>query len=461
MFTDIVGYTALMGSDEDRAFEILSKNREIHTQLIEKYNGTLIKEMGDGMLIRFDLASDAVYCAIEIQKKCKEQDIPLKIGVHEGELVFEGADVIGDAVNVASRLESGTQTGCISISGSVYHDIKNRSDIQTKFIKEKRFKNVYEPIKVYEILCEVIGDQSKSDQKSFGKINRKSVILIIGVLALFGAIFIVWKMIPASIAVEMDKSIAVLPFKNLSPDNDNQYYCDGQWEAVQSKLSRLSGLQVTSTQSTEQYRSSILSIRQIAKDLGVNYLVQGSLQKYDDKIRIIVKLINAKTDVQIWAEEYTREESDIFSLQNEIALHVANALSVKLSILESKALSSEKSIDPEVYDTYLSAKNQLRKFFKTRDPSLISSASSKLFEVIEKEPNYADAYLDLANCYRVSRPTFPRSDSSMSLVQKAVVLEPDNATAHYVLGIYYMYHNYNPRLAVQEYNRARELNERH
>ena len=148
MFTDIVGYTALMGSDEDRAFEVLARNREIHKKLINQYNGTLIKEMGDGMLISFNLASEAVRCAIEIQKASKVHGLPLKIGIHEGEMVFEGNDVLGDGVNIASRLQENTPESCITISASVYRDIKNKSDIKTEFIGEKEFKNVDEPINV-------------------------------------------------------------------------------------------------------------------------------------------------------------------------------------------------------------------------------------------------------------------------------------------------------------------------
>jgi len=142
MFTDIVGYTALMGSDEDRAFETLRKNREIHAKLIEQFNGHLIKEMGDGMLISFGLASEAVHCAIEIQKGAKSHDIPLKIGIHEGEMVFEDQDVLGDGVNVASRIQDNTESGCITISESVYRDIRNKAGILTEFVDEKHFKNI-------------------------------------------------------------------------------------------------------------------------------------------------------------------------------------------------------------------------------------------------------------------------------------------------------------------------------
>jgi adenylate cyclase len=152
MFSDIVGYTALMGSDEDRAFEILRKNREIHSKFIERFNGALIKEMGDGMLISFDLVSDAVRCAIELQKASKKQDIPLKIGIHEGEVVFEGNDVLGDGVNISSRIQDKAEKGYILVSGSVYRDIKNKHDIKTRFAGEATLKNVEESIRVF-VIC--------------------------------------------------------------------------------------------------------------------------------------------------------------------------------------------------------------------------------------------------------------------------------------------------------------------
>jgi len=153
MFTDIVGYTALMGKDEDRAFDMLRRNHSLHQDLIEKHNGNLIKEIGDGTLASFPLASNAVRCAINIQEEARNQNIPLKIGIHEGEMVFAGADVLGDSVNIASRLQEDAQTGCIWISASVYRNIKNKADIKAKFLAEKTFKNVDEPIKIYSVFC--------------------------------------------------------------------------------------------------------------------------------------------------------------------------------------------------------------------------------------------------------------------------------------------------------------------
>jgi hypothetical protein len=293
MFTDIVGYTALMGSDEDRAFEVLSKNKEIHTEVVQKYNGTLVKEIGDGMLLSFNLASEAVYCAIEIQRKCNEQNIPLKIGIHEGETVLQGTDVLGDAVNVASRLEADTKQGCITISGSVYRDIKNRSDIHTRFVKEKRFKNVDDPIKVYEVLCGRNSDKSISNKYSNRRINRKSVIFIIGFLVVIGAGFVVWKLIPTSIPDDIDKSIAVKPFWNESNDTTNIYFVNGMMEDIRNNLFKISNLRVVSRTTMEKYRDTDMSSYEIVKKENVSYLLEGSVQKLGNQVKIHAQLILA------------------------------------------------------------------------------------------------------------------------------------------------------------------------
>ena len=234
MFTDIVGYTALMGSNEDRAIEVLHKNREIHAELIEKYNGNLIKEMGDGMLVSFNLASDAVRSAIEIQNACKKQAIPLKIGIHEGEMVFSGSDVLGDGVNIASRLQEDSQKGCITISGSVYRDIKNKPTIKTEFVKEKRFKNVDEPIKVYQVIYEeeaISNDNNKisydSQPGKIGNINyrtKKFLLATTFVLILFFILTAIWYSDRRS-KIEWAKGPALIEIEqHLNADNRSDAY---------------------------------------------------------------------------------------------------------------------------------------------------------------------------------------------------------------------------------------------
>jgi class 3 adenylate cyclase len=191
MFTDIVGYTALMGSDEDKAFKILRKNRNIQKPLIKKYNGKWLKEMGDGILASFNNSSDSVRYAGEIQHAVKKEGIALRIGIHEGEVVFEGGDVLGDGVNVASRLEEIADDGCINISGAVFKDIKNKAGISTEFIEEKTLKNVDEPVKVYRVSCEESNNETnqthtkrKFSIKYIYYLFAGFVIIIVSVLAI-------------------------------------------------------------------------------------------------------------------------------------------------------------------------------------------------------------------------------------------------------------------------------------
>ena len=295
MFTDIVGYTGLMGSDEDRAFEVLRKNREVHANFIEKYNGTLIKEMGDGMLISFNLASDAVRCAIEIQKACKKEDIPLKIGIHEGEMVFEGSDVLGDGVNIASRIQDHTDEGCITISGSVYRDIKNKSGIKAEFIGEKSFKNVEEPVKVYKV-C--------------------------------GKDFVAEEQIEVSPVIKDKKSIAVLPFVNISNDPDQEYFCDGLSEELLNGLAQLDNLKVAARTSSFSFKGQDVDIVEIGHKLRVNTVLEGSVRKSGNRLRITAQLINIADGFHLWSERYDRQMDDIFDIQDEISLSILDTLKV-------------------------------------------------------------------------------------------------------------------------------------
>jgi hypothetical protein len=247
MFTDIVGYTALMGSDEDKAFKVLRKNREIQRPIIKKYRGECLKEMGDGILASFHTASDAVRCAGEIQQAVKEEGIGLRIGIHEGEVVFEGGDVLGDGVNVASRLEEFAEEGCINISGAVYSNIKNKAGIRTEFIEEKKLKNVYDPIRVYKVLSdEEVDKQGGKERKSTKpQINILRFILYgLGIAII--VIFLIWKFIPFKENIVLEKSIAVRPFWNESDDPENEYFVNGMCEEIRTHLSKIADLKVFS-----------------------------------------------------------------------------------------------------------------------------------------------------------------------------------------------------------------------
>ena len=359
MFTDIVGYTALMGSDEVEAFDTLKKNREIHIEILEKFKGVLIKEMGDGMLISIDLASDAVRCAIELKNACKEENIPLTIGIHDGEMVFAGKDVLGDGVNIASRLQEGARDGSIHISESVYRNIKNKPGLNARFIREKEFKNVDEPVKVYEVLDET-NKPAENESTKHGKM-----------------------------------SIAVLPFVNMSNDTDQEYFCDGMTEEIINALAHVENLKVIARTSAFMFKGRLEDIREIGRKLDVRTILEGSVRKAGDKIRVTAQLINVADGSHMWSERYDRNLEDVFAIQDDISLSIVEILKVKLFGNEKDAIVKKYTDNIDANLLFLKGRqSRLRKnyeeFFKALD---------YLENSIEIDPEFSVAYAEIAFTY--------------------------------------------------------------
>ncbi len=268
MFTDIVGYSALMEEDEQKAFDLLIKNRNIQKPIIEKYNGEWLKEMGDGVLASFSTVTEAVNCAKEIQQACLyESDLSLRIGIHQGEVIFDGKDVFGRGVNIASRIEPLAPAGGILVTEAVHNSILNKLDIESTFIQEKRLKNVKKPVKLYEVHVDGTdySDASKSTvyphQLSIRLSKPKKLALSVGALLvavlLTYIIFSKVKDQPSSadqFPEYIDKSIAVLPFANISDDPNQEYFSDGMMEEILNHLVKIEDLQVTSRTSVMQYK---------------------------------------------------------------------------------------------------------------------------------------------------------------------------------------------------------------
>ena len=449
VFTDIVGYTSMMGTDEDRAFEVLSKNREIHKQLINKYDGTLIKEIGDGMLVSFNLVSDAVYCAIEIQKKCKAHDIPLKIGIHEGEMVFDGADVLGDGVNIASRLQEDAHEGCIAISGKVYSDIKNRKEINSKFVKEKTFKNVGEPIKVYKVLC---GDEENQQTSSIAnevkKGRKKPYYLSIGLMAVLLAMLLIWKLMPANKAAEVEKSIAVLPFDYLSEEGNKQHLADGVMDAITRNLAKISDLKVIAGTSVEKYREHSMDVRDIGKELDVSYIIEGSFQLVGDQARLSINLINTKEGTHMWTTEYDREWSNIFKVQSEVSKKIADEIAVEITPETRTSIESTPTDDLTAYDFYLRGEEYRYRSYRHEDFMFAMHMYEKAVEI---DSSFTLAWVGLAASSRfLFWFYYDRSDERINHTKKFLdhaisldskLTEVELEKAKYLLHCERKYHN--------------------
>ena len=402
MFTDIVGYTALMGKDEDKAFDMLRRNHSLHQNLIKKHNGKLIKEIGDGTLASFPLASNAVRCAIEIQKSSKKQEIPLKIGIHEGEMVFASGDVLGDGVNIASRLQEETHEGSITISGKVYSDVKNKADINAKFIGEKTFKNVDEPIKIYSIICEKLSEDTSNLNSSKSSLPQ-------------------------------NKSIIVLPFVNISPDPEQEYFSDGLTEEIITDLSRIHDLLVISRTSAMMFKGSKSSIREITEKVNVRYVLEGSVRKAGNNLRITAQLIDGINDSHLWAEKYSGTLDDIFDIQEKVSQSIVEALKLKLTSGESKSILKRPIENIQAYEYYL--KGYSAYSIMTKDGL---DKARQYYEAAQKiTGDNAFLYAALGNVYIEYAHIWIKQEDSLNEAEdyanKALELDRETAQAYMIL----------------------------
>ncbi|MEO5582424.1 MAG: adenylate/guanylate cyclase domain-containing protein, partial [Saprospiraceae bacterium] len=331
MFTDIVGYTALMGNDEQKAFEILNKNRNIQKPYIEQYQGRWIKEIGDGVLASFNTVTDAVNAAIKIQEGCsKEKEFLLRIGIHLGEVIFEMDDVFGDAVNIAARIQAMAAPGGIFISESIYNNISNKQDIKSRFVKQEILKNVKDPVRVYEIIH--IAESDKLHEPIKEQSSKA----------------------PA-------KSIAVLPFTNMSNDPDQEYFSDGMAEEIINSLAHIKDLKIAGRTSSAQFKGKNLDLREIGKILGVSVVLEGSVRKQGNRIRITAQLINVEDGFHLFSVKYDRNMDDIFAIQDELALAITDQLKITLLGEELEAIIKVTTNNTEAYDLVLKGRFHLNR----------------------------------------------------------------------------------------------------
>ena len=365
MFTDIVGYSALMSKDEKLAMSVLEKNRNLHKEAIAKFDGEYIKEIGDGTLAIFHSSFDAVNCALEIQKACcKEHSLNVRIGIHIGDIIESEGDVFGDGVNVASRIEAAGEPGGIYISEKAYDDIKNKAGIRAEFYGEKNLKNIPDPVRIYTL----IAGQKRSETAESIRTGH---------------------------GTSKEKSIAVLPFQDMSPEKDQDYFCDGITEEIINALTHIQRLRVIARTTSFSYKNKYEDVRKIGKDLNVETILEGSLRKAGDKLRISTQLISISDGSHLWSERYDREMKDIFEIQDEISLAVAEKLKIHLFEEERKQVVKNKTQNLEAYQAYLKGLFHWNK--RTREGLL---KSIEYFEnASEIDPDYALACTGLADSY--------------------------------------------------------------
>lgn len=396
MFTDIAGFTKMMGSDSKKALHLVSDNRALQKPLIEQYGGKWLKEMGDGVLASFTSAYNAVKCAINIQQQANEHlTNKIRIGIHLGDVTLEEDDVFGDGVNIASRLESIADPGGIYISDSVHTSIRGNSDILSMYLGEVQLKNVSEKIRTHAIIGEGLPLPSKTKiKKLFNSVTKprsvfKSVsfysiligVLIIGSLLLWNRFFMN--------NIKDIQSLAVLPFSNHTGDSTQAYLASGMHFGLIGEIGQLGEIQVISRTSTLSYAETEKTIKEIASELNVDAIVEASLLKADDQINIQFNLVNAfPEERQIWSKTYEIAKENIVNLYSEVAKTVANEINFKLTPQTKDLLNKGHSVNPEAYELYLKGRFSLASL----TPKGIDIAEKYFLRSVEIDSQFAPAF---------------------------------------------------------------------
>ena len=354
---DVVGYSKLMARDEASTLAALKTHRtEIFDPETKKRGGRIVKLMGDGVLVEFPSVVGAVECAIAVQQAVSRHGGPitLRIGVHLGDMIIEGDDIYGDGVNLSARLETLADPGSVCISDVVRQSIAGKLDHDFEDLGEPDLKNMERPVRVWK--------WSADREPEKGADNNLQL---------------------------PDKpSIAVLPFTNLSGDPDQEYFADGMVEEITTALSRMRWLFVIARNSVSTYKDESPELQQVARELGVKYVLQGSVRRAEDQLRINVKLVNAETGKHLWAERYDRQLQSIFAIQDEIATSIVQALKIRLGTQETEALRARATINFEAYDLFLKGQRS----FSSRTRENISEAISLYRKAIETDPEFSRAY---------------------------------------------------------------------
>ena len=361
MFTDIVGYTALMGRDEQKAFDLLQKNRELQKPIIEKFKGRWIKELGDGVMASFNAVSDAVAAAIEIQGACnRAKDFQLRIGIHLGEVIFENEDVFGDGVNIASRIQAIANPGSIYISESVYKSISNKKDFQTRYVREEKLKNVKESVRIFQVITDGSTATHPLNFSLKTKPKRKFVIIFGLLISLLIAGYFINRFYSArdehkktnrNRIESIGKSIAVLPFVNMSADSSQEYFSDGMTESIITDLAQVPGLLVIARNSVFQFKGQSVDPVEVGNQLNVHYILQGRVQHSGDILRITVQLIETGKGFNIWGNKFDSRMKNVFLIQDDISKNIIQAL--KIAIAKEDSILKPPTQNLEAYDYYL------------------------------------------------------------------------------------------------------------
>jgi TolB-like protein/class 3 adenylate cyclase len=428
LFVDIVGYSAIMQEDEQTAVAKLNHFRDVVEIIAGELNGMIIQYYGVGALVIFNSSTDAAEFAKLLQADLNEEpQVPARVGIHMGDVLLHGGSIFGDVVNIASRIQALAPAGGIYVSEMIYRNIVNKQGLDCVFIKEEKLKNIKDPVRIYELL-------TPNSKQRIEPVQEKPL------------------------RAKQKISIAVLPFFNISNDADQEYFSDGLTEDIITQLSKINALKVVSRTSVMQYKNNHKHVKDIGRELGVSVILEGSVQRSQEQVRITAQLINVATDEHLWADSYDRNVKDIFSIQREVALSIAEVLNATLTQHEAKQLDQTPTTNLDAYDLYLRGKFLMEKRNK---PDILMAR--ELFEqAVVNDVQFANAYSGLAVTYLLA--SFRGYEDPVRMlwqakknIDQALALDPSSGESQASLGYWY-HQKFDWHAAEITYKRAIELN---
>jgi TolB-like protein/Tfp pilus assembly protein PilF len=407
---DVVGYSRLMGLDEAGTLSRLNAlRRELIDPTIAAHAGRIVKLMGDGALVEFASAVDAVTCAIEIQRQLREHDasgseanpIQFRIGINVGDIIIEGEDILGDGVNIAARVEGIAEPGGISISEDAWRQVQGKVAANFVDAGEQSLKNIARPVRVYRL--DLAPKASEAQRPMPGPPGKAS--------------------------------IAVLAFTNMSGDPEQEYFSDGISEDIITDLSKLPELHVIARNSTFRYKGKPVDVKQVGRELGVHYVLEGSVRKAGNRVRVTGQLIDAGSGAHIWADRFDRDLTDIFAVQDELTQEIISALKVKLTPEQKGRLARKGTIDVEAYNLFLRGREQALLQTKSNN----AEARTLLERAIAISPDFAAAHAYVAFTrlidYTIGRGDERSLQTSLEVAMRAVAMDDEDPYAHFVLSL--------------------------
>jgi adenylate cyclase len=467
---DMAGYSRLMGDDEAGTLARLKiLQQDLLYPTVKAFHGRIVKLMGDGLLVEYPSVVEAVACAVTIQQRMAQHNrdvadsekIQFRVGINLSDVIIDGDDIYGDGVNICARLEGLAPTGGICISGTVYDALGNKLPLDFKSLGEQKVKNIAQPVRVYSVQLAAGAELPKPGEQihsaesltnSARKLKLQKWLLAVFLLVFTAVLALLswlqpWQQKESSlnsegiVATSPNKpSIAVLPFSNMSGDSEQEYFSDGISEDIITKISQLKNLAVIARNSSFTYKGTNTKVQDIGRDLGVQYVLEGSVRKVDDRVRITAQLIDSRNGHHLWAEKFDRNLTDVFAVQDEITDRITSALSIKLSVDEQTQVAKNSTNNFEAYDLFLKGQRESATMVKEG----LENAIRLYREAIRLDPGFARAYGALA--VTLERQTYlgytdspvEASLRALQLAQKAVSIDASSPQAQWALAYLYM-----------------------